>query len=47
MLVVCEEVLGIEPTTLKIEFTQHAGDEMFHPHLGGFNSEWTESGRGE
>jgi hypothetical protein len=40
MLVVCEEVLGIEPATLKIEFTQHSGDEMFHPQLGGFNSEW-------
>ena len=47
MLVVCEEVLGIEPTTLKIEFTQHAGDELFHPHRGRFNSEWTESDRGE
>src|SRR5215212_6539678 len=29
MLVVCEEALGIDPATLKIEFTQHAGDEMF------------------
>lgn len=46
MLVVCEEVLGIDPVTLKIEFTQHAGDEMFHPHLGGFNSESTEADRG-
>jgi phenylpyruvate tautomerase PptA (4-oxalocrotonate tautomerase family) len=45
MLVVCEEVLGIDPATLTIEFTQHAGDEMFHPHLGGFNREWNESGR--
>jgi phenylpyruvate tautomerase PptA (4-oxalocrotonate tautomerase family) len=46
MLAVCEEVLGIDPAMLKIEFTQHAGDEMFHPHLGGFNREWTEPGRG-
>jgi phenylpyruvate tautomerase PptA (4-oxalocrotonate tautomerase family) len=26
---------------LKVEFTQHAGDEMYHPHLGGFNVDWT------
>src|SRR3954447_19665752 len=30
----CETVLG--PLYVKIEFTQHAGDEMWHPHLGGF-----------
>lgn len=46
MLAVCEELLGIDPATLKIEFTQHAGDEMFHPHLGGFNREWDASGGG-
>ena len=46
MLVVCEETLAIDPATLKIEFTQHAGDEMFHPHLGGFNTDWTEADRG-
>ena len=45
MLVVCEETLAIDPATLKIEFTQHAGDEMFHPHLGGFNTDWTEPDR--
>jgi phenylpyruvate tautomerase PptA (4-oxalocrotonate tautomerase family) len=43
MLVVCEEVLGVDPATLKIEFTQHAGDEMFHPHLGGFNQDWAQN----
>jgi phenylpyruvate tautomerase PptA (4-oxalocrotonate tautomerase family) len=43
MLVVCEEVLGIDPATLKIEFTQHAGNEMFHPHLGGFNRDWAQN----
>jgi hypothetical protein len=43
MLVVCEESLGIDPATLKIEFTQHAGDEMFHPQLGGFNQDWAQN----
>jgi phenylpyruvate tautomerase PptA (4-oxalocrotonate tautomerase family) len=40
LVAVCEEVAGIDPATLKIEFTQHAGDEMWHPHLGGFNRDW-------
>jgi hypothetical protein len=26
---------------VKVEFTQHSGDEMYHPHLGGFNDDWT------
>lgn len=26
---------------IKVEFTQHSGDEMFHPFLGGFNQDWT------
>ncbi|GAB2928576.1 hypothetical protein GCM10027047_26590 [Rhodococcus aerolatus] len=30
----------LDPTWIKVELTQHAGDEMFHPHLGGMNSEW-------
>jgi hypothetical protein len=25
---------------LKVEFTQHDGDDMYHPHLGGFNRDW-------
>jgi hypothetical protein len=33
----CEQVLGVDPDRIKVEFTQHAGDEMYHPHLGGFN----------
>jgi len=36
----CEEVAGLDPALLKIEFTQHDGDEMWHPHLGGFNRDW-------
>jgi phenylpyruvate tautomerase PptA (4-oxalocrotonate tautomerase family) len=36
----CREVAGLDPGLLKIEFTQHDGDEMWHPHLGGFNRDW-------
>ena len=35
----CEAALG--GGYFKVEFTQHAGDEMWHPHLGGFNQDWS------
>ena len=41
LLQVCAETLGLDPQRIKIEYTQHAGDEMFHPQLGGFNRDWT------
>ena len=44
MLLVCEEVLGIDPATLKIEFTQHAGDEFWRE--GGLSADWTPSEAG-
>ncbi len=31
---------GLEDDQLKVEFTQHTGDEMWHPRLGGFNDDW-------
>jgi phenylpyruvate tautomerase PptA (4-oxalocrotonate tautomerase family) len=37
---ICHEVLGWDPHRIKVEFTQHSGDEMYHPHLGGFNRDW-------
>ena len=37
---VCARLCDMEEHSLKVEFTQHSGDEMFHPHLGGFNKEW-------
>jgi phenylpyruvate tautomerase PptA (4-oxalocrotonate tautomerase family) len=40
LVAACEDVAGLDPATLKIEFTQHDGDEMWHPHLGGFNRDW-------
>ena len=36
----CARASGLEERHLKVEFTQHSGDEMFHPHLGGFNEDW-------
>jgi phenylpyruvate tautomerase PptA (4-oxalocrotonate tautomerase family) len=40
----CQDVAGLDPALLKIEFTQHDGDEMWHPHLGGFNRDWEPGG---
>jgi hypothetical protein len=37
---VCGRFSGLGADRLKVEFTQHSGDEMFHPHLGGFTSDW-------
>lgn len=34
------EVFELDALWLKVEFTQHDGDEMYHPHLGGFNTDW-------
>lgn len=37
----CIEVLGLREDRLNVEFTQHAGDEMYHPALGGYSPEWS------
>ncbi len=37
----CIEMLGLREDRLNVEFTQHAGDEMYHPALGGFSPDWT------
>jgi phenylpyruvate tautomerase PptA (4-oxalocrotonate tautomerase family) len=39
----CIDVLGLREDRLNVEFTQHAGDEMYHPTLGGYSPEWSES----
>jgi phenylpyruvate tautomerase PptA (4-oxalocrotonate tautomerase family) len=36
----CIDVLGLREDRLNVEFTQHAGDEMYHPTLGGYSPEW-------
>lgn len=37
----CVELLGLREDRLNVEFTQHSGDEMYHPTLGGFSPDWT------
>ena len=37
----CIELLGLREDRLNVEFTQHSGDEMYHPTLGGFSPEWS------
>lgn len=37
----CVEVLGLREDRLNVEFTQHSGDEMYHPTLGGYSPEWS------
>lgn len=36
----CKEVLGFHEGNLNLEFTQHAGDEIYHPLLGGLSDDW-------
>lgn len=36
----CIEILGLRKDRLNVEFTQHDGDEMYHPTLGEFSPEW-------
>lgn len=38
----CVEVLGLRADRLNVAFTQHAGDEMYHPALGGYSPEWSD-----
>lgn len=37
----CIEILGLKEDCLNVEFTQHSGDEMYHPSLGGYSPEWS------
>jgi len=36
----CIELLGLREDRLNVEFTQHDGDEMYHPALGGYSPDW-------
>ena len=40
LLDACKEILGFRKDNLNLEFTQHAGDEMYHPMLGGLSDDW-------
>lgn len=37
---VCVEHGDLDPARVKVEFTQHPGEDMYHPQLGGFNHDW-------
>ncbi|MDY0745741.1 tautomerase [Paucibacter sp. R3-3] len=37
----CIEILDIREDRLNVEFTQHTGDEMYHPTLGGYSPDWS------
>jgi hypothetical protein len=37
----CIDILGLREDRLNVEFTQHSGDEMYHPTLGGYSPDWT------
>ena len=37
----CVAILGLPADRLNVEFTQHSGDEMYHPTLGGYSPEWS------
>jgi len=37
----CVEILGLREDRLNVEFTQHSGDEMYHPTLGGYSPKWS------
>ena len=37
----CIEILELREDLLNVEFTQHSGDEMYHPTLGGYSPEWS------
>lgn len=36
----CIQMLGLREDRLNVEFTQHDGDEMYHPALGGYSPDW-------
>src|SRR3984893_150668 len=36
----CVAILGIRIEQINVEFTQHTGDEMYHPMRGGLSADW-------
>ena len=36
----CIEIVGLREDNLNIEFTQHEGNEMYHPLYGGLSDDW-------
>jgi phenylpyruvate tautomerase PptA (4-oxalocrotonate tautomerase family) len=36
----CVDILGLRIDQINVEFTQHSGDEMYHPVRGGLSADW-------
>lgn len=36
----CIDILGLRIEQINVEFTQHTGDEMYHPMRGGLSDDW-------
>ena len=36
----CVAILGLGIEQINVEFTQHTGDEMYHPMRGGLSTDW-------
>jgi len=36
----CIDILGLRIDQINVEFTQHDGDEMYHPMRGGLSDDW-------
>lgn len=36
----CKDIVGLRDDNLNLEFTQHAGDEMYHTLYGGLSDDW-------
>ena len=41
LVAACVEELGLRRDRLAVEFTQHAGDEMYKAEQGGLGADWT------
>lgn len=41
---ICNDILQLEVNKLNIEFTQHAGDEMYHQWMGHLSEDWSANG---
>ncbi|WP_010585801.1 tautomerase family protein [Schlesneria paludicola] len=43
LVAACMDSLELKINEINVEFTQHAGDEMYHPLLGGLSDGWSEN----
>ena len=43
LVAACIDILGLRIDQINVEFTQHAGDEMYHSVMGGLSDDWNEN----